>query len=99
MHIGKVTCLKTTTAPQTKGQQTTEVDSGPGEREGAQALHIKFSQIQRCFPNSKFQNFTLRLKDILQLFLLLCVRHLAVYISDIVADILDELDGPLELIC
>jgi hypothetical protein len=31
--------------------------------------------------------------------LLLCVRLLAVYISDIEADVLDELDSPLELIC
>jgi hypothetical protein len=33
------------------------------------------------------------------LLLLLCVRLLAVYKSDIEADVLDELDGPLELIC
>jgi hypothetical protein len=31
--------------------------------------------------------------------LLLGVRLSAVYISDIEADVLDELDGPLELIC
>jgi hypothetical protein len=31
--------------------------------------------------------------------LLLCVRLSAVFTSDIEADVLDELDGPLELIC
>jgi hypothetical protein len=36
---------------------------------------------------------------LLLLLLLLCVRLSAVYTSDIEADVLDELDGPLELIC
>jgi hypothetical protein len=31
--------------------------------------------------------------------LLLCVQLLAVYTSDIEADVLDEIDGPLEFIC
>jgi hypothetical protein len=38
-------------------------------------------------------------KFLVKTILLICVRLLAVYKSDIEADVLDELDGPLELIC